>query len=83
VKAGPPLGKASERICFAVAALAILAAAQVLLSAGFTEECLAGLATAAAFGFAGGFLRHRRLLAEFKRGYPGWPEFGHIRRRRK
>jgi hypothetical protein len=83
VRPGPPRGKAWERICFFVAALALLGAAQAFRSAGFGEDCLAGLATAAAFACAGGFLRHGRRIAEFKLGHPGWPEFDFVRRRRK
>lgn len=83
MSAGPPRGRAWERICFTVAALALLGAGQAFRSAGFAADCLAGLATAALFGFAGGFLRHDRKVAEFKRGHPGWSEVGHIERRRK
>lgn len=81
MSAGAPRGKAWERICFVVAALALLGSAQALRSAGFTEDCLAGLGSAAAFAFAGIFLRHRRGIAEFKRGHPGWSEAGPVRRR--
>jgi hypothetical protein len=82
VSVGPPPGKAWERISFVVAAFALLGAVQAWRSASFGEDCLAGLATAAAFAFAGLYLRHRRKVAEFRRGHPGWPEMGHVPRRK-
>ncbi len=78
-----PLGRASERICFVVAAFALLGAIRAFRSGGFSEDGLVGLATAAAFAVAGGFLRHQRKVAEFNRGHPGWSEMGHVKRRRK